>query len=461
MQLDDKGKFRLEKDSIGEIKVPNNAMWGAVTQRSLENFQIGNDLMPFDIIRAILLIKKASAVINANLELLDHLKAEAITKSVDLILDNFEDYCQHFPLKVWQTGSGTQTNMNVNEVISYVSLHEFNEEVHPNDHVNLGQSTNDVFPSAIHIASYLLIYNTLLPSINRLSNSLESLAKNNPDVIKVGRTHLQDATPMYFSNEVYAWKKMVDKGIERIESECQSLLNLAMGGTAVGSGINTHNSFGDLVCELISTWTEKKFTSDANKYYQLSSKDTVLAVHGSLKELATSLIKIANDIRWLASGPRAGIAEIILPANEPGSSIMPGKVNPTQSEAIMQVCAQIIGNDTAVTYATAGGNFQLNVYMPLLAHNVVNSTHLLAGAIDSFTKHQIDLIKPNIKKMHQNLDSSLMLATNLTPKIGYILASKVAKHALDNNLTLKESALELTELSVEDLDLLLDPKNMV
>ncbi|MDR0950421.1 MAG: class II fumarate hydratase [Candidatus Ancillula sp.] len=451
---------RIEHDSLGDIAVPANSYWGAVTERAFEHFQISNETMPKEIIRALVLIKREAAFVNCELGLLDSIKAEAIIKAANqIIIERKND--NDFPLKVWQTGSGTQTNMNVNEVIANICKLDLGVDVHPNDDVNMGQSTNDTFSSAIHIAARTVLEHNLKKILLELSDEFTKIEEKYGDIIKVGRTHLQDATPIRFGDEVEAWRRAVSQGSKRIEVMSKRLAKLALGGTAVGTGINSHAEFGVRMAQRISDSIGVDFEESRNKYYQISSKDAIVAFHSSLKDLATSLYKIANDIRWLSSGPRCGLEELIIPANEPGSSIMPGKINPTQAEALIQCCIQVMGNDTAVSFAGASGNFELNVCMPMIAYNVLQSLNILAGSIQMFTKYLVRGMKPNKEKMDENLAKSLMLVTNLSPVLGYEKSAQVAKHASQNNLTIKEAVVELTELNEEEINELLNPEKMV
>ena len=449
--------YRKEHDSMGTVLVPDDKYWGAQTQRSFENFKIGSEKMPIEIIYALTQIKKASAL--ANLQLVpDRLPPEKCTAIVDacnkILTGKYDD---NFPLSVWQTGSGTQTNMNVNEVISNLA----NKTVHPNDHVNMSQSSNDVFPSAIHISAVLGVTKKLVPSIKHLISAFEKLEKENAGIIKTGRTHLQDATPVTFSQEISGWRSMLEHAADMITQACDKLRPLALGGTAVGTGVNSPKAFGKTVCELLSDITFERFTECDNKFYALTSKDAVTFLHGALTAYAADLWKIANDVRLLASGPRCGIGEITIPSNEPGSSIMPGKVNPTQCEAVTMVALQVQANNVAVSVAASQGNFQLNVFMPLIAYNLIQSVNLLSDVTESFCNNCVAGIKPNTEKMKENLERSLMLVTSLSPVIGYEKAATVAKYAHEKELTLKQACLELGYLDGETFDKTVLPENMI
>lgn len=444
-------EYRIEKDSMGEIKVAKDKYWGAQTERSRQNFAIGEELMPKEIINAIAIIKKAAAITNNKLGILDSEKSNAIVKACDTIIKG--ELYDNFPLSVWQTGSGTQTNMNVNEVIAFLASKNAGGKIlHPNDDVNMSQSSNDVFPSAIHIAAVVAIENNLIPSIINLISTLERLEKENENIIKIGRTHLQDATPITFAQEISGWKTMAEKSLDMIKVSANKLKELALGGTAVGTGLNAPKSFGQIVAWQISEILGKDFVSASNKFYSLTSKDSIVFSHGAIKAFACDLMKIANDIRWLASGPRCGIGEIIIPENEPGSSIMPGKVNPTQCEALTMIAVQVMANDTAVSIAASQGNFQLNVFMPLISYNFLQSVRLLSDGVNSFNKNCLQGLKANKEKMSQNLENSLMLVTILSPHIGYDKAANVAKKAHLENTTLKEACLKLGYLSQEKFD---------
>lgn len=452
--------YRIERDSMGEIEVEEDKLWGAQTQRSLEHFQIGTEKMPPEIIRAFAVLKKAAAMTNLDLELLDEKRTSAIIAVCDEILDGKWD--DQFPLSVWQTGSGTQTNMNLNEVIANRANQILEEKlIHPNDHVNMSQSSNDTFPSAMHMAAILATEAKLLPALEALTDTFVELSSNYMDVIKVGRTHLQDAVPLSLGQEIWGWFGMLDRSRAMIRSNLEYIQEIALGGTAVGTGLNAHPRFGQLVAQKITELTGRPFPTAQNKFHALTSKDGLVVFHGALKALAADLFKIANDVRWLASGPRSGIGEITIPENEPGSSIMPGKVNPTQSEALTMVCCQVMANDTAVGFAASQGNFQLNVFMPVMIHNVLQSIRLLADAMDSFNKHCAKGIRPNRQKIQENLEKSLMLVTALSPHIRYDIAAKIAKDAYANGTTLRQEVLKAGVLTEEEFDRFSDPAQMI
>lgn len=431
--------WRTEKDSFGEIPVPANRLWGAQTERSRKNFAVGGQRMPMEIIRAIAMIKSACAVVNTKLGLLTPDKCSAIMNAAGEIING--DLKKEFPLVVWQTGSGTQTNMNVNEVIVHLAGDKC--VLHPNDDVNKSQSTNDVFPSAIHVAAVLETDRRLRPALRRMIEHARVLEKSNSGIVKVGRTHLQDATPMRFSDEISAWKTALEKADSMIEDAVKYVSELAIGGTAVGSGINAPTGFGKAVVRELNEMTQMHFVDADNKFYALSVRDGVCLFHSALKTLATTLMKIANDIRWLASGPRAGIGEIEIPQNEPGSSIMPGKVNPTQCEMLTMVAVEIMANDVAVSTAASQGNFQLNVFMPLLAFKVTESIGLLADGIDSLDKNCFSGIVADAEQMRTHVENSLMLATALSPYIGYDKAAQLVKYAYDKKTTLSRANIKL------------------
>lgn len=452
--------YRIESDSFGEMKVPKDKYWGAQTQRSLENFKISSEKMPMEIIRAFAVLKKSAALVNNKLGLLDNKISETISTVCDEILDGKLD--GNFPLVVWQTGSGTQSNMNVNEVIANRGNEILGEKIiHPNDHVNKSQSSNDTFPTAMHIAAIVMLEDGLLPEIENLIKTFTKISEDNENIVKIGRTHLQDATPLTFGQEVSGWIRMLEKSEEMIKLSVDPLREIALGGTAVGTGLNSHPDFKDLVAKEISNVTKKEFVTSKNKFHSLTSKDELVFSHGALKALAADLIKIGNDVRFLASGPRAGFGEIEIPENEPGSSIMPGKVNPTQIEALTMACVQVLGNDVAIGIGASQGNFQLNVYMPLIIYNFLKSATLLKDSIRSFNDNCAVGIKPILKKMKENLDNSLMLVTALNPHIGYDNAAKIAKKAHKENLSLKESALELGILTEEEFDSFVKPEDMI
>jgi len=456
---------RIEKDSIGEVQVPSSSYWGAQTQRSLENFKIGNEHFPREFIRAYGVLKKAAAKVNSELGLLEPSLAEAISDSCDEVIEGQLD--DQFPLVVWQTGSGTQTNMNFNEVISNRSIEKLGgkigskDPVHPNDHVNKSQSTNDTFPSAINIAVVTSCIERLIPSMEKLKHSLQVKAEEFSEIIKLGRTHLQDATPLSLGQEISGYESMVEHGISRINRGLTDCKELAVGGTAVGTGLNTLEGYAEKMADNITNLTGIQFKSALNKFEAMGGQDCIVELSGSLRTLAGSLFKIANDIRLLASGPRSGIGELVLPENEPGSSIMPGKVNPTQCEALTMVCSQVMGNDTTISIAGANGHFELNVFRPVLAFNILQSITLLADACDSFRDNAINGLKANEKRIQDNLHNSLMLVTALNPYIGYDKAAKVAKKAHQDGTSLREAVIELGYLSGEDFDRLVQPKNMI
>ena len=456
--------YRTEHDSMGEIKVPKQKLWGAATQRSFENFKIGvgEEPMPTEIIHAFALLKKAAAITN-NVLLNDKMtkeKLDAIVTAADEILSKKLD--GHFPLVVWQTGSGTQTNMNVNEVIANRANELLGKKLlHPNDDINMSQSSNDTFPTAMHIAAVQTVKGRLLPEIENLINTFAFLEKENEDIIKCGRTHLQDATPIKFSQEISGWRASIERDRELILCALNPLYELAIGGTAVGTGLNCPKGFDEMVAEEIGNLTGLPFKTAQNKFHALTSKDELVFAHGALKSLAADLIKIANDVRLLASGPRNGLFEIFIPENEPGSSIMPGKVNPTQCEAVTMVSVQVMGNDSAIGFAASQGNFELNVFMPVIIYNFLQSTRLLADAICSFNKNCVIGIKPNKQKMKDNLENSLMLVTALSPYVGYENAAKTAKLAYTENISLKQAVLKLGLLDEKRLDEILNPEDMV
>lgn len=452
--------YRIEHDSLGEMKVPADAYWGAQTQRSFENFQIGTEKMPTEIIRAFAYLKKGAAIANHKLGKLDKARADLIARVCDEILEG--SLLDQFPLAVWQTGSGTQSNMNVNEVIANRGNAIAEEQLlHPNDTVNMSQSSNDTFPTAIHIAAVIGICESLIPSIDHAVAVLSGLEEAHAGVIKSGRTHLMDATPISFSQEISGWRGMLEESKRQIEAALPFLSQLALGGTAVGTGINAPKEFGALVAEEISDLCGHRFITEPNKFHALTSKDAEVFAHGALKGLAANLLKIANDVRWLASGPRLGLAEITIPANEPGSSIMPGKVNPTQCEAMTMVAVQVMGNDAAIGVAASQGNFQLNVFMPLVAHNLLQSVRLLSDGLRSFADNCLVGIRADRERMEQNLHNSLMLVTALSPHIGYENAAKTALKAHADKSSLKEAALALGFLTEEEYDRLIKPEEMI
>ena len=448
-------EYRRERDTLGEVSVPADKLWGAQTQRSLENFKIGVEKMPLEIIRALALIKKAAARTNSDLGLLPVEKQKVIDQACEEILAG--KYDDNFPLLVWQTGSGTQTNMNLNEVIARRANQlggttENSQPVHPNDHINMGQSSNDVFPAAMHIAAEVSLAEKLIPAIVALRKTFEQKAEEFKDILKIGRTHLQDATPLTLGQEISAWVRMLEKAELMLKASREQLRELALGGTAVGTGLNTHPEYARKVVAEVNRLTGKNFVPASNKFQALTSKDELVFAHGALKALAADLLKIANDVRWLASGPRCGLGELLIPANEPGSSIMPGKVNPTQCEALAMVVCQVLGNDVTIGLAASQGNFQLNVFMPVCAYNFLQSVRLLADALTSFNENCASGIEPNREKIKEHLESSLMLVTALNPYVGYEKAAQIAKTAYVEGITLKEAALKLKTLTEEEFD---------
>ena len=457
-------EYRIEHDSMGEMKVPADRLWGAQTERSHENFEIGVGIetMPAEIIHAFGILKKAAAMANHELkpEKMTDEKLAAISAACDeVIAGKLND---HFPLVVWQTGSGTQSNMNANEVIRARANQIAGRELtHPNDDVNMSQSSNDTFPTAMHISAVIAIEDKLIPAIEKLISTFERLEKENDDVVKSGRTHLQDATPIKFSQEISGWRASLERDVELLKLAVAPLSELALGGTAVGTGLNAPKGFDTLVAAKIAELTGKPFRTAANKFHALTSKDEIVFAHGAIKATACDMMKIANDVRWLASGPRCGLGEIHIPENEPGSSIMPGKVNPTQCEAVTMVAVQVIGNDVAVGMAASQGNFELNVFMPVAAYNFLQSARLLAEAITSFEKKCACGITANRDKMYSNLHNSLMLVTALNPYIGYENAAKTAKKAYKENISLKEACVALGFLTAEKFDEVFHPEEMV
>ncbi len=458
-------EYRIERDTMGEVKVPADKYYGAQTARSLMNFKIGGERFPRELIRALGILKKAAAMANEELGMLPKEKAELIIKAADEVIEGKLD--EHFPLVVWQTGSGTQTNMNTNEVIANRAIEMAGgvlgskDPIHPNDDVNKAQSSNDTFPTAMHIAAVEQITHRLIPAITELRDALAEKAEEFKDIVKIGRTHLMDAVPLTLGQEFSGYVQQLTNGLERINGALPRLKQLALGGTAVGTGLNTHPDFAELAAKKISEITGLDFVSAPNKFEALAAHDAIVEASGVMKTLAASLMKIANDIRWLASGPRCGIGEITLPANEPGSSIMPGKVNPTQSEAMTMVCVQVMGNDAAINFAGASGNFELNVFKPVLIYNLLQSIKLLADASESFTRKAVVGIKPNKEKIDYYLHNSLMLVTALNPVIGYDNAAKIAKKAYAENKTLKEAAVELGLLTAEEFDKVVRPEEMI
>lgn len=457
-------EFRIEKDTMGEVKVPALAYWGAQTQRSRENFKIGGDKFPREMIKALGVLKKSAAITNANLGLLNEQKAQVIVKAADEVISGSLD--AHFPLVVWQTGSGTQTNMNANEVIAnramtLMGLPLPSKDIHPNDDVNKGQSSNDTFPTAMHIAVADQVHSRLLPMLSKLQVALEQKQKDFMKIVKIGRTHLMDATPLTLGQEFSGYSTQLKHSVQRVKNTLPYLHELALGGTAVGTGLNTHPDFAVKAAAQIAKETGIAFVSAENKFEALAAHDALVEVSGALKTVACSLMKIANDIRLLGSGPRSGIGELNLPENEPGSSIMPGKVNPTQSEAMTMVCAQVIGNDMAVAVGGATGHFELNVFKPVIVFNVLNSIRLIADACESFTDHCVSGITANEKNIKKHVENSLMLVTALNPHIGYDNAAKIAKTAHANGTTLKDEAIQLGLLTSEQFDSYVKPEDMV
>lgn len=456
--------YRIEKDTMGEIKVESSRYWGAQTQRSLENFKIGNDHFPREMIRALGILKKAAALTNLELKKIDKKKADLIVKAADEVIEGKLD--EHFPLVVWQTGSGTQTNMNANEVISNRAIElaggkmGTKDPIHPNDDVNLSQSSNDTFPTAMHITAVEEIEDSLIPSLDRLIKTFEKKVKDFNDIVKIGRTHLMDATPLTLGQEFSGYVQQLKNAKVAIGHAIDFLRELALGGTAVGTGLNTHPKYAELVAKHISLISGHKFVTAPNKFEALAAHDALVGASGSLKRLAGSLMKIANDIRFLGSGPRCGLSELNLPANEPGSSIMPGKVNPTQCEALTMVCVQVMGNDAAISFAGSQGNFELNVYKPVIIHNFLHSVRLLSDAMVSFNDNCLVGIEPNKKNIEKHLNNSLMLVTALNQYIGYDNAAKVAKNAFEKGITLKESVIELGLLSAIEFDQKVVPSDM-
>jgi fumarate hydratase, class II len=457
--------MRVEKDSFGEIQVDNSKYWGAQTQRSIEFFSIGNDKMPLEVIKAIAIVKKAAAVVNLRHGKLEKKLANAICVGADQVISGALD--EHFPLSVWQTGSGTQSNMNVNEVIANVAnvglggILGGKSPVHPNDHVNMCQSSNDTFPTAMHIAAVDTINTKLIPALQLLHEGLNNKAKEFDSIIKIGRTHTQDATPITLGQEFSGYAKQVEYAVERVKQALPLLLQIAQGGTAVGTGINSYKEFADDVAQEIAKLTGYQFQTSANKFESLATSDAIVSASGALNTIAASIMKIANDIRLLGSGPRSGLGELSLPENEPGSSIMPGKVNPTQCEALTMIAAQVMGNNVAITVGGSNGHFELNVFRPMMISNLLHSITLLSDGITNFTKFCVDGIVPNIERIQELLNNSLMLVTALNPYIGYDNAAKIAKNAHKKNITLKQSAVELGILSESEYDNYVIPKKMI
>ena len=453
-------EYRMEHDTMGEIAVEADKLWGAQTQRSFENFRIGSEKMPLPVIYALAAVKEAAASVNERLGTVDAARAGAIREACrEIRAGKWDD---QFPLAVWQTGSGTQTNMNVNEVVAHRANEILGDAlVHPNDHVNRSQSSNDVYPAAMHIAATIAIKEWVLPALWRLEETLLRLSEENADVVKIGRTHLQDATPLTLGQEISGWASMLDHAADYLMAALPGLSELALGGTAVGTGLNAPAAFGEEVARELSNLLGQDFVTAPNKFHALTSKDAVAFAHGGLKALAADLMKIANDVRHLASGPRCGLGELVIPENEPGSSIMPGKVNPTQCEALTMVAVQVMGNDAAIGFAASQGNFELNVYMPVILYNFLQSARLLADAMDSFNKNCAVGIKANRAVIEAHLRDSLMLVTALNPHIGYENAAKIAKYAHKNGLTLREAAKALALVTEEEFDAWVKPENMV
>ncbi len=459
-------EFRVEKDTMGDVKVPADKYWGAQTERSRNNFKIGHDRMPLEVTYAFAYLKKAAAHANCELGALDEKKRDLISKVCDEVLEGMHD--DQFPLVVWQTGSGTQSNMNMNEVVANRAhvlnggkLSDDTKFIHPNDDVNKSQSSNDTFPTGMHIAAYKMVVEKTIPSIKKLRDTLDSKAKQFMDVVKIGRTHFMDATPLTLGQEFSGYVSQLDHGIKALENTLAHLSELALGGTAVGTGINTPKGYAELVAKKIAEFTGHPFVSAENKFEALAAHDAIVETHGALKQLAVSLMKIGNDIRMLCSGPRCGIGEILIPANEPGSSIMPGKVNPTQAEALTMVCAQVIGNDVAVSTGGSLGHFELNVFKPMMVFNLLNSARIIADACVSFNDNCAVGIEPNRPRIEQNLNNSLMLVTALNTKIGYEKAAKIAKTAYENGTTLKEEAVNLGYISADEFDEWVIPSKMI
>lgn len=452
--------YRIEKDSMGEMKVPADRYWAAQTQRSYQNFKIGGEIMPREITHAFGILKKSAAIANNRLGRLNDERLKYISMAADEVISGSLN--DHFPLVVWQTGSGTQSNMNANEVIANRGNEIAGKKLlHPNDHINMSQSSNDTFPTAMHIAAVCAIEDKLFPVMDEFVATLKRLEKENEGIVKSGRTHLQDAVPVAFSQEISGWRNMVEKCKGMLELALPGLKELALGGTAVGTGLNAPKGFATEVAKVVSELTGKEFKTAENKFHALTSKDELVFAHGALKALAADMMKIANDVRWLASGPRCGLGEIFIPENEPGSSIMPGKVNPTQCEAVTMVAVQVIANDVAVGMAASQGNFELNVFMPVCIYNFLQSVRLLADGIKSFNDNCVVGIRANREKMAHNLHNSLMLVTALNPYIGYDNAAKTAKKAYKDNISLKEACVELGFLTAEKFDEVFHPEEMV
>ncbi|CUH95533.1 Fumarate hydratase class II [Propionispora sp. 2/2-37] len=457
-------EYRIEKDSLGEVKVPADKLWGAQTQRSYENFRIGSEKIPAEMVTVFGLLKRAAATVNKALGVLDETRADAIIAACDELLDDKLE--GNFPLSVWQTGSGTQFNMNVNEVLAHRAQAILKAQgrdiaVHPNDHVNRSQSSNDIFPTSLHVVGLTLIRKQLFPALENLLQTLQAKLAEFNDIVKIGRTHLMDATPLTLGQEISGWAGMLERNKMMLTTGMDFLRNLAMGGTAVGTGINSHPDFGVRVADEISRLTGEEFKTAPNKFHSLTSKDELVVVHGMLRALAADLMKIANDVRWLASGPRCGIGELTIPANEPGSSIMPSKVNPTQAEALTMIVTQVFGNDTTIGFAASQGNFQLNVFMPVIAYNFIQTVRLLSDGMNSFNEKCAVGLEPNRKKIEHNLNQSLILITGLVPLIGYDKAAEIAKKAAKEAITLKEAALSTGYVTEADYKYYMDPARLI
>ena len=453
-------EYRTEHDSMGEVQVPVDKYWGAQTQRSYENFKIGMEKIPVEVIKAFAILKKSAAVANFRLGKMPEGQKNCITKVCDEILTGKLE--GNFPLAVWQTGSGTQSNMNVNEVIANRGNELAGKKLlHPNDHVNMSQSSNDTFQTAMHIAAVLQIHNKLIPAMDEMIRTFERLESENQDVIKSGRTHLQDATPIRFSQEISGWRGMLEKTREMLYASLPPLEEIALGGTAVGTGLNAPKGFGEEAAKAVSEFTGIPFKTAGNKFHALTSKDAIVFAHGALKALAADMMKIANDVRWLSSGPRCGLGEIRIPENEPGSSIMPGKVNPTQCESVTMVAVQVMGNDATIGFAASQGNFELNVFMPVIIYNFLQSVTLLTDSLHSFRIHCVEGIQANREKMKENLNRSLMLVTAIAPYIGYENAAKTAKKAYKENISLKEACVKLGFMDANRFDEVFHPEEMV
>ncbi len=453
-------EYRIERDSMGEVQVPVAALWGAQTQRSLENFEIGQEKMPMALVKGLIALKKACAQANLAEGKLTAAQGQAIVGACDSLLSS-DEYDRQFPLCLWQTGSGTQTNMNVNEVIANLANQQTAQGIHPNDHVNMSQSSNDVFPTAMHIAAYHQLQQGLVPEMKQWLTLLKEMTVSHQAVLKIGRTHLQDATPLTFGQEISGWQGMIENSLKALTDSSRSLLPLAIGGTAVGTGINASQEFGQRVSQNLASAYGYEFSSDPNKFFALTSHQPLSYVHGSLRSLASDLMKIANDIRWLASGPRCGIGEITIPSNEPGSSIMPGKVNPTQAEALTMIIAQVMGNDMTIQVAASQGNFELNVFKPVIIYNYLQTVTLLTDGMRSFREKCLVGLRPNQEVMGRLLSESLMLVTALSPHIGYEKSAEIAKKASVEGTTLTEAALVLGYATASELEEWLDPRQML